>query len=146
MDVSRAQLSYAGDGVTLIDPGFPYAVRVTLSSDEERPQVDSVLVTSTGEAPITREVLNRVPVRQIAGVAASVLRGGGDESRYRMLALPRPAGTRSWPPDHYQRVLRVAQWARRSGRVGGEISVISEFWGVCPRTARRWLELARAVR
>lgn len=146
MDVSRAQLSSLGDLVILDDPEFPYAVHVRLDEESERPQVRALSVIARGGDPVSREVLNRIPVRQLAGVAASSLRGGGDEARYRMLAVPRPEGSRSWPPEHYQRVLRVAHWARRSGRDGGEIATIAEFWAVCPRTARRWLELGRADR
>lgn len=146
MDVSRAQLSSLGDQVTLDDPGFPYTVRVQLDPGSDHPQVHALTVTAREGAAVTREALSRIPVRHLAGVAASELRGGGDEAKYRMLAVPRAAGERSWPPEHYQRVLRVAWWAKRSGRSGGEISAIAEFWDVCPRTVRRWLVLARGGR
>ena len=146
MDVSRAQLSNTGGGVSLDDPSWPYTVHVTLNDEQDHPEVHTLAVTARGGAGVTREVLARIPVRQIAGVAASELRGGGDEARYRMLVTPRPEGSRSWPPEHSQRVLRVAYWAKRSGRAGGEIATIAEFWDVCPRTARRWLELARGDR
>ena len=146
MDVSRAQLSNTRGGVSFDDPAFPFTVHVALNDLAERPEVENLTVTARASEPVTREVLSRIPVRQLAAIAASELRGGGDEARYRMLVVERPEGMRSWPPEHYQRVLRVAQWARRSGRDGGEIATIAEFWGVCPRTARRWLEVAREGR
>jgi hypothetical protein len=139
MDVSRAQLSNLGDEVELVDPAFPWTVRVQLSEDADRPVVLGLTVTArTGEA-ITSTALAQIPVRQLASVAASALKGEG-EAQYRMLAQPRPAGSRSWPPDHFQRVARVAAWARQTGRPGGAAGAVAEFWDVHYRTARRWLQ------
>ena len=143
MDVSRAQLSNLGDEVELVDPGFPWTVRVRLSKNAERPAVLGIIVEAREvddeEGPaITSTVLAQIPVRQLASVAASALKGEG-EAQYRMLARPRPDGVRSWPPDHFQRVARVAAWARQTGRPGGAAGAVAEFWGVHYRTARRWL-------
>lgn len=142
MDVSRAQLSNLGGEVAFDDPGFPYRVRVALRETADRPEVISLAVESRG-APITAGVLTQIPVRQLAGIAASEMAGGGDESLYRALALPRPEGERSWSPDHFERVSRVASWARRTGRSDGEAGTVAEFWEVNPRTARRWIATAR---
>lgn len=139
MNVSNAQLSNTGDGIVLDDPAFPFRVRAHLADDAERPTVTALTIESRGTAGITAGVLGQIPVRQIAGVAASALRGGGDEARFRMLAKPRPEGVRSWPPDHFERVARVASWARQIGREGGETAAVADFWSVCPRTARRWI-------
>lgn len=143
MDVSRAQLSNLGDEVVLEDPLFPWTVRVRLSQDADRPVVLGLTVEArpgAGPAPlaITSTALAQIPVRQIASVAASAMKGEG-EAQYRMLAAPRPPGSRSWPPDHFQRVGRVAAWARSTGRPGGAAGAVSEFWGVHYRTARRWI-------
>jgi len=143
MDVSRAQLSNLGDEVELVDPGFPWTVRVRLSEDADRPVVLSLCIEARPqegeEAPaLTSSVLAQVPVRQLASVAASAVLGEG-EAQYRMLAAPRPPGVRSWPPDHFQRVARVAGWARQTGRAGGAAGAVAEFWGVHYRTARRWI-------
>lgn len=138
MDVSRAQLSNLGDQVELVDPAFPWTVRVQLSEDADRPVVLGLTVTARGDQAITSTALAQIPVRQLASVAASVLRGEG-EAQYRMLAQPRPTGSRSWPPEHFQRVQRVAAWARRTGRSGGAAGAVAEFWDVHYRTARRWL-------
>lgn len=138
MDVSRAQLSNLGDEVVLVDPAFPWSVRVRLSEDADRPVVLGLSVESLDGQAVTSTVLAQIPVRQIASVTASALRGEG-EAQYRMLASPRPPGVRSWPPDHFQRVARVAAWARRTGRPGGAAGAVAEFWGVHYRTARRWL-------
>jgi hypothetical protein len=138
MDVSRAQLSNLGDEIELVDPGFPWTVRVRLSENADRPVVLGLTVQARNAQAITSTALAQIPVRQIASVAASALKGEG-EAQYRMLARPRPAGSRSWPADHFQRVQRVAAWARQTGRPGGAAGAVAEFWGVHYRTARRWL-------
>jgi hypothetical protein len=139
MDVSRAQLTNSGECVQLTDPEFPYTVDVYLNPEAERPEVRGLVVWAReGAEPITSTALAQIPVRQLASVAASAIRGEG-EAQYRMLAAPRPHGSRSWPADHFQRVGRVAAWARSIGRPGGAAVAVSEFWGVNPRTARRWI-------
>lgn len=140
MDVSHAQLSSPGVGqVLLTDPGFPWQVKVTVRSGAERPEVSSLEITSRSTAPITASVLAQIPLRQIAAVATSATLGE-EETLYRMLAKPRPKGERSWPPEHFERVQRVARWARATGRPGGAAGAVAEFWAVRPRTARRWLK------
>ena len=141
MDVSRAQLSNLGDAVSLVDQSFPWEVVVRLNESAERPEIVEMSLSAVdpeNPRPITSTVLAQIPVRQIASVAASALKGEG-EAQYRMLAGPRPAGSRGWPPDHFQRVARVASWARETGRPGGAAGAVAEFWGVHYRTARRWL-------
>lgn len=144
MDVSRAQLSNLMDTVVLDDPSFPWGVQIRLSGESERPAITELVIRSRTGEPITSSVLAQLPLRQIAGVAASALLGEG-EAQYRMLARPRPAGSRSWSLDHFSRVVRVASWARRIGRPGGAGGAVSEFWSVDYRTARRWLSQARAL-
>jgi len=143
MDVTAAQLSNRGEEVELVDPGFPWTVKVQLNQDADAPTVLSLGVSSRDGQPITSTVLAQIPVRQIASVAASALKGEG-EAQYRMLASPRPHGVRSWPPDHFHRVAMVASWARKTGRPGGAAGAVSEFWGVHYRTARRWIAQATA--
>lgn len=137
MDVSRAQLSNLGDEVVLVDPSWPWTIRVRMTASE-RPTVTSLVIESRDSQSITATTLSQIPVRQIAQVAASALAGEG-EAQYRMLASPRPKGRRGWPPDHFQRVAKVAAWARATGRPGGAAGAVSEFWNVHYRTARRWL-------
>lgn len=139
MDVSRAQLSNLGNQIALEDPCFPWTVRVRLHRDAQRPAVLELIVQARGDEPITSTVLAQIPMRQIASVAISALRGEGEEQLMRMLAQPRPQGSRSWPEDHFARVSRVAQWATRVGRPGGSAGAVAEFWDVHPRTARRWI-------
>lgn len=139
MDVSRAQLTNSGQCVQLTDPLFPWTVDVYLSQNTDRPEVQGLVIWARGSGPITSTVLSQIPVRQLANVAASVLKGEG-EAQYRMLVQPMPKGTRSWPPDHYARVQRVAAWARATGRPGGAAGAVAEFWEVHYRTARRWLQ------
>lgn len=142
MNVSEAQLANIGDTVVLDDPSFPYRVQVRLHENTDRPAVTEFVVRSRDGDPITSATLAQIPVRQIASVAASAMAGEA-EAQYRMLARPRPYGVRSWPEDHYERVARVVMWARRIGRPGGAAGVVSEFWDVHQRTARRWI--ARAL-
>jgi hypothetical protein len=144
MDVSRAQLSNLGDTVVMDDPLFPWRVQVRLSGDSARPTITELVIRSREGDPITSTALAQLPVRQIASVAASALQGEG-EAQYRMLAAPRPQGARSWPLDHFHRVVRVASWARQIGRPGGAGGAVSEFWGVDYRTARRWLSRAKEL-
>lgn len=146
MDVSRAQLSNLGNAVSLVDPSFPWEVLVRLAPDTSQPEVVElhVICDPNDPKPITSAVLAQLPVRQIASVAASALQGEG-ETLYRMLARPRPVGVRSWPEDHFQRVVRVATWARQIGRPGGAGGAVSEFWSVDARTARRWLSRAKEL-
>lgn len=138
MDVSRAQLSNAGNAVILVDPSWPYTLTVQMFPNSDRPEISRMEIRARDGAPITGEVLSQIPIRQLARVCASALMGEG-EAQYRMLARPRPTGVRSWPEDHYQRVARVASWARATGRPGGAAGAVAEFWGVHHRTARRWL-------
>jgi len=144
MDVSRAQLSNTGDMVQVIDPGWPWTIDVYLAQGADRPQVRGLVIWSRDGGPVTSTVLAQIPVRQLASVAASALAGEG-EAQYRMLARPRPNGSRGWPEDHFQRVGRVAAWARSTGRAGGAAGAVAEFWGVHYRTARRWLRHPSAV-
>jgi hypothetical protein len=144
MDVSKAQLTNTGDMVQLVDPGFPWTVDVYLADGTERPEVRGLIVWARGDEPITSTVLAQIPVRQLASVAASALQGEGD-AQYRMLARPRPQGSRSWPTEHYRRVATVVAWARRTGRPGGAAGAVSEFWGVHYRTARRWIAEAAGL-
>jgi hypothetical protein len=141
MDVTAAQLTNAGNMVQLVDPGFPWTVDVYLADGTARPEIRGLTIWARDEEqghPITGAVLTALPLRQIASVAASALRGEG-ETQYRMLAQPRPYGVRSWPEDHFRRVAMVASWARRIGRPGGAAGAVAEFWGVHHRTARRWI-------
>lgn len=138
MDVSKAQASNLGDQVVFADPQWPWTVRVSVKTIDGRPAIDSITVDATGGRAVTSTVLNQVPVRQIARVAASLTAGEG-EAQYRMLASPKPAGCRGWPVEHFHRVARVARWARATGRPGGAAGAVAEFWDVHHRTARRWI-------
>lgn len=147
MDISRAQLTNSGTHVQITDPEWPWTLDVYVSEDPSLPGIIGLVIWAREVAengavfrpPLTSAALAEIPVRALARVAASALAGEG-EAQLRMLALPRPKGLRSWPPDHFSRVSTVAAWARRTLRPGGAVSAVSEFWAVHPRTARRWLE------
>ncbi len=78
MDVSRAQLANLGTEVELIDPMFPWTVRVQLSESADRPVVLGLTVTARDGQAITSTALAQIPVRQLASEAASALRGEGE--------------------------------------------------------------------
>lgn len=139
MDVSKTQVSNLGDEVVMVDPTWPWTVRAKVAPDASgRAMITAMTIEARNGQPITATTLGEIPVRQICHVAASVLAGEG-EAQYRMLATPRPDGVRSWPPEHFQKVARVAAWARATGRPGGAAGAVAEFWGVHYRTARRWI-------
>lgn len=138
VDVSKAQLSNAGDAVVLVDPGWPFDVTIQMYPNAVRPEISRLEIRSREGDPITASVLAQLPLRHLAQVCASELRGEG-EAQFRMLARPREPGSRGWPTDHYRRVAMVASWARATGREGGAAGTVAEFWGVHHRTARRWL-------
>ena len=144
MDVSKAQVTNLGDEVALAEYGWPFTVRVQLYPNAKRPEIRRLVIEERTGYPITGQVLAQLPMQQIAQVAASLLAGEG-EAQYRMLARPRPKGVRSWPADHYERVNRVASWARATGRPGGAAGTVADFWGVHYRTARRWLAHPRSA-
>lgn len=138
MDISAAQLSNTGDEIIIVDPNWPWLVRVRITGS----MLESVTVQSRDGEPITSRVLSQLPLQQITHVAVSAIAGEG-EAQLRMLARPRPKGQRSWAQDHYRRVARVSRWARSTGRPGGAAQAVAEFWDVHLRTARRWLAQAR---
>lgn len=143
MDVARASVSNLGDRIELTDPGFPWTVRVRVRPGAARPEVSELTLSARGADPLTSSTLAAIPVRQIAGIAASALRGEG-EAAYRMLARPRqpgPDGLR----EHLRHVDTVAAWARSTGRPGGAAGAVADFWDVHPRTARRWLARLRSA-
>ena len=144
MDVSRAQVANLGESVVFCDPEWPWTIQASVMRVDGRPVVDTLTVTATGNRAITSSVLSQIPVRQITRVVASLTAGEG-EAQYRMLATPKPAGNRSWPPDHFRRVASVARWARATGRPGGAAEAVAEFWGVHYRTARRWISQCPAA-
>jgi len=94
----------------------------------------------------------RLPTAQLLHVAAAQLAAVArdahpNEAWYRMLATPKPRGSRSWGDDHWDRVLIVHQWASDTGRRGGGAQAVADLWGVSVNpTAYRWLAEARARR
>lgn len=127
----------------MVDPGWPFTLRVQVDRTAPRPAVIRISIEARSDQPVTSTVMSQIPMRQVTNVAVSAVSGEG-ETHYRMLARPRPRGARSWPEDHFQRVARVAAWARATGRPGGAAGAVAEFWAVHLRTARRWLSRAEA--
>lgn len=120
-------------GTTLIE-GTPRPTHLTIrpADDAEIPE------------PITAVQLRELPLRLLVSRAAALLHEEQQEEwMMRALAQPRPHGQASWPPDHYERVLTVYEWARQTGRKGGGRSTVAEFWGVSVKAVDAWLARAR---
>jgi hypothetical protein len=139
VDMSRTQISNSGGEVVFTDPEWPFRISVQIDTDSDVPFIRQLSVEATDDRRITSSTLSQIPVLQLARVVAGIDDRGG-ETLYRMLAVPKQKGFRGWPPDHFSRVSRVARWARSTGRPGGAVGTVAEFWDVHLRTARRWLD------
>lgn len=142
MDVSKSSVTVQDDNsVTLCDESSRLQVQVWLNNEG---WAEKVIVSALRGEVLTQRTMQIIPLTQIIRVAESVLDGEEiNETFYRMLARPRSGS--SWPVDHFERVYRVANWAKKIGRAGGAQAAVSEFWGVHPRTAKRWLAKVRQL-
>jgi len=145
INLGRAQISRTENGITVDDPESPWLVYVAVGSGPTR--ITHITVESReGERGITATRLGTLPVQQLLHVAAAQLLDTSHpgEAYYRMLAAPKPPGSRHWPATHWVNVARVAQWATETKRPGGPAKAISDLWGVKTRpTAYRWLGQVR---
>lgn len=147
MKIAGRSATANGAVVQVEDPAWDLAVdlayrdgRPVLTRLEVRARIDSP------SADVTAERLRQLPVREVLGMAASVMQLDLDEDAARLLVQPKPAGQRSWGPDHYDRVLAVYDWARAAGRRGGGRGAVAEFWDVKMPTVEAWLRIAREQR
>lgn len=141
INIDRASVERHQNGVTVDDPESPWIVDVNVAGDPTR--ITSMTVRSRPGGPaITAPRLSRLPTAQLAYVAGTELLGGGHQGEdwYRMLATPKPAGTRDWPQEHWDTVRAVASWAIETERPGGAGRAVADLWGVTTRTAWRWLK------
>lgn len=140
----HSQLTVDDQGsITIDDPDSPLLVCVRL---DDRGRLCHLAVTTrhpTGR--ITNAALSRLPLAQIQRLAAAVRTIAPDEAWWTAAASLKPAGCRQWPHDHWDHVLAVAHWAKKTRRPGGPAGAIADLWGVAKRpTAYRWLSEARA--
>lgn len=145
IDVDAAQVSHASDGSVVVDdPGSPWLVRLWVRVVEGRARIVRMRVDVRDRTVgITAARLGRLPTAQLLHVALSEA-AHPNETFYRMLAVPKPAGQRSWDDGHWARVLQVYQWALATNRPGGGVRAVADMWGVSVNpTARRWLAEAR---
>ena len=145
LDADKAQISRTPDGAVVIDdPASPWVVQVWLDADDGRACISRLMVEAREPVCVTAARLGRLPTAQILQVGAAEVFGDGGEMFYRLLAAPRPPGSRSWGSEHFARVLAVHEWAVRSGRPGGGAQAVADLWGVAKNpTAWRWLAEAR---
>lgn len=154
LDVDQARISRSRDRSVLFDdPGSPWIVRVWVGTTHRRRYrryISRIRIdVRPGGPPITAARLASLPAGQLLHVAAAQLAtalpdGHPNEAWYRMLASPKPRGSRSWPVEHWDRVLEVHRWAEDTQRPGGGARAVADLWGVAVNpTAYRWLGYAR---
>lgn len=147
-------MSRGGDRSVLFDdPAAPWLVRVWVGTTRHRRYRRYItrlrIDVRPGGPPITAARLASLPTGQLLHVAAAQLAAAVPDSHpneawYRMLASPKPRGSRSWPDDHWDRVAQVFQWADDTGRPGGGAQAVADLWGVSVNpTAYRWLAEVR---
>lgn len=154
LDVDQARISRNRDQSVLFDdPASPWLVRVWVGTTRRRQYRRYIsrlrIDVRPGGPPVTAARLASLPTGQLLHVAAAQLAaalpdGHPNEAWYRMLATPKPRGSRSWPDDHWDRVLQVYRWAEDTGRPGGGAQAVADLWAVSVNpTAYRWLSAAR---
>lgn len=148
LDVDACAVSSTAGGPTEFDdPGCPWLVRVWAVTTGGRTRLARLEIEARD--PATVEVsasgLGRLPTAQMRQVAAAHAHPG--EVFYRMLARPKPVGSRSWPAEHWAAVAQVAAWATDTARPGGALAAVADLWSVSAEpTARKWLRRAQGQR
>jgi len=142
IDLSRAMIGIGADGVVFDDPASPIIVTVGLDTHDRVSSISVIVRHPVGR--LSGSALARLPLRHMQRLAVAATSGVTSEPWWTASAVAKPAGCRSWPDDHWARVLAVWAWAERAGRPGGGYGAIADLWGVSARpTARRWLATAR---
>lgn len=148
VDIERARVGRGPDGaVTIDDPGSPWLVRLSVLTVNHRPVIRALRIElrHPDSEPIRASRLAQLPLA--AMLSAALASEHPNEAYYRLLARPKPPRQRSWPDDHYDRVLVVHDWAHATGRPGGGAGAVADMWGVARNpTANRWLAEARRRR
>lgn len=142
IDLTRAMIGVGADGVVFDDPESPIIVTVGLDVHDRVSSIAVVVRHPSGR--LSGSALARLPLRHMQRLAVAVTSGVAAEPWWTAEAATKPAGSRSWPDEHWPRVLAVWAWAERTGRPGGGFAAIADLWGVAARpTARRWMRTAR---
>jgi hypothetical protein len=143
LNPEESQLTIDDQGnITIDDPGSPLLVAVRTDSQGRLCHLSITTRHPTGR--ITQAALSRLPLPQIQRLAAAIRTDAPDEAWWTAAASLKPAGSRSWPEDHWNQVLAVATWAKNTHRPGGPATAIAELWGVAKApTAYRWLKTAQ---
>lgn len=148
LTVEQARLSTQDRTVTFDDPTSPWLVDLTVAVAGGQARIGALHIQVRDmSAPVTTARLTRLPSAQMLHVAARLTlpEGHPNELYYRMLAAPKPPGSRQWPAGHWRRVLDVYDWAVDTQRPGGGAQAVADMWGINRTpTAYRWLRQARA--
>lgn len=146
VDLARAQIGHSANGSIIIDdPDCPWLVRAWI---DKRGRLRRLHLDMRAGVPgeLTASALRDLPRAQIVHKARSEAAAGEwpNEAFYRLLAAPKPTGSRHWPDEHWENVLTVYEWAVDTDRPGGGPVAVADMWGVSvDPTAYRWLAIAR---
>lgn len=151
IDVAKARVDRDSDlSIRFDDPSSPWLVRVWLSAGGGRRWVERINIeVRDPSSPVTSTRLARLPCAQLLHVAAALTAAAlpdrhPNETYWRMLAQPKPAGCRQWDAGHWDRVKAVHDWAETTRRPGGGVQAIADLWGVATDpTVYRWLAEVR---
>lgn len=111
--------------------------------------IRSLRVDVHNPAALTAGWLASLPLAQMRHIAVREQSRTGratypNEDFIRILATPKPAGSRQWDDGHWGRVLAVFEWGRQVGYRGGPRRAVADMWGVSvDPTVARWLRHAR---
>ena len=151
IDVGKARVDRDADlSIRFDDPSSPWLVRVWLGTSDGRRWIERIDIEARDQgAPVTSTRLARLPCAQLLHVAAALTAAAEpdrhpNETYWRMLAQPKPAGRRRWDDGHWDRVKAVYDWAETTNRPGGGAQAVGDLWGVAvDPTVYRWLAEAR---
>lgn len=144
--LQRAVVTRHDDGsVRFDDADCPVIVTVMVDTTSGLPRLVSVRVDARPGSVVSSKLLARLPMSQMRHLAA--LRqppSHPDEAHWRSMVLPKLAGHRDWPEDHWRIVWLVYRWAVETARPGGGYRAVADVWGVTTNpTAYRWVARAR---
>jgi hypothetical protein len=138
-NIERASTGLIGhDMVVIDDPEAPFTLEVSIDQPDGAARLAALTIVPRDGKVLRRNWLTSLPLREIFMAAAALTLGSEsvNESYYRRLAAGGVA------PLH-DRVAAVANWAEQVKRPGAGSQAVADFWGVHPRTARRWLRHVR---
>ena len=137
--LSQTMVTRTSDGMVMFsDPDAPIVVLMRV---EDGKLLDLSIRPRNREYRITSATLARIPIMQLRRLATATQHP--NDHVWLAKITPRGEGG-GWPDCHWEEVLAVHQWAKETGRPGGGLEAIANFWNVSRNpTAKRWIAEAR---